>query len=43
MVNVFITRKVPEEGSNLLKENGYSIKFYDDKVISRKEVLDAVK
>lgn len=43
MVNVFITRKVPEEGFNLLKENGYSIKFYDDKVISRKELLDAVK
>jgi len=43
MVKVFITRKVPEEGFNLLKENGYSIRFYDDKVISRKELLDAVK
>ena len=43
MVNIFITRKIPKEGLKLLKENNYNIRMYDDKKISREDLMGNIK
>ncbi|MEK6932609.1 MAG: D-glycerate dehydrogenase [Nanoarchaeota archaeon] len=43
MVNVFVTRKIPEEGLRLLKEANYNIKIYEDKIISKNELIENIK
>lgn len=44
MSKVFITRKIPDEGINLLKKKGYTVTIYpEDEIIPRKELLRGVK
>ncbi len=44
MAKIYITRKIPESGINKLKEKGYEIDINpEDKVLSREELLDALK
>lgn len=41
---IFITRKIPESGINLLKEKGYEVVINpEDKVLSREELIGALK
>ncbi len=41
---IFITRKIPESGINLLKEKGHEvIENPEDKVLSREELIEALK
>ncbi len=43
-MKIFITRKVPETGINLLKENGYEIDVSPhDRVLSKEELVSALK
>lgn len=44
MKKIFITRKIPESGIDLLKENGYEVAVNtDDKVLTHKELKAALK
>ncbi len=41
---VFVTRRIPDEGLNLLKEQGYTVKVYGkNQAITRSELLTQVK
>ncbi len=43
-MKVYITRQIPESGINKLKEKGYEVDINsDDKVLSREELLNALK
>jgi len=43
MAKIYITRKIPESGINLLKEKGYEVIVNpEDKVLSREELLNAL-
>ncbi|MDP3985305.1 MAG: D-glycerate dehydrogenase [bacterium] len=44
MPKIFITRPIPDQGINLLKEKGYELSIYSkDEIIPRKELLKGVK
>jgi glyoxylate reductase len=44
MPKVFVTREIPEEGINLLKEKGYEVEVSDfDGVLPREQLLEKIK
>jgi len=44
MIKIFITRKIPEQGINKLKEKGYEVVINpEDKILSKDELVDSLK